>query len=194
VDIREGSHQRSSGETVRRTLIPGRCSPIAQTCTHLRRAIDHAIVWRTVLQDLLTVKPLPRLQYVLADMSCDDMRHIATSLVARDTRLGRATKWHKLCETPTNYEDRPLKFLPGGRYLVAVRDKELVVHDYDDPSAVCSNRFLGPFDHPIVKFHAVPCSTDEVAVMVVTKCTNITTGAESVHSVVPRTPASSHWV
>jgi hypothetical protein len=97
----------------------------SQTNNHLRSILSEKTIWRDVVRDILTVKPLLRLSYAHVDMTSSQLRGTAIRLAAQDKLLRQHRKGPLVLQHTFGVDgvcQSPLRqypvLLPGGRHFV----------------------------------------------------------------------------
>jgi hypothetical protein len=154
-------------------------SSLLQTNKRMRVIFLDQAIWRSVIRDILTVKPLPRLTYAYHTMTLEELVDTAKRLAAQDRLLlqnyqrpltlrnsfGIDTISHGF-----SFNQVPV-LLPGGDYFVlpSASMKRLCVYKTDDASKGNYHLLIPRSSHPIYLWKAIPISADELLVARVTE-------------------------
>ena len=130
-------------------------------------------IWLSALQDILTIKNLPRLQSAIPCMSLEAIIRTTIRLARQDRDFGHPDRAPCLIRDMTRipfaeHTEAPcLALLPGGRH-VALLDpsrRRLMVHAVDAETTV-GELLVPPFEHNCTTFRVAAYSPDEVLVAV----------------------------
>jgi hypothetical protein len=139
--------------------------------------LSNETIWRCVIRDILTVKPLLRLSYAYVEMTPFELRGTAIRLAAQD-RLLRQDRQRPLA-LQHSFEVSSIGrgefflqipvLLPGGRHFILpnLDLTQLRVFKTDGtPEAVCL--LVPKTSRPIYHWKAIPTSADGLLVAIVT--------------------------
>jgi hypothetical protein len=149
----------------------------SQTNHRLHSIISSRDIWRDVIRDILTVKPLLRLSYAYIDMTSSELRGTAMRLAAQDKLLQQDRKRPLVPKYSfevdgigkgDSFHQIPV-LLPGGTHFVLpdLSVKELRVFKTDGtPESV--GLLVPKRSRPICYWKTIPTSADELLVATVT--------------------------